>query len=549
LVAAALALGTALPLPSAGEVEAISLRHVSREMRVWESDHGMPTGRPGSLVQTRDGYLWISVQGYLSRFNGHRFETFLAGEVLGPRSRFIISFALGGDGTIWMRSALGSLSRYRDGEFSAIEIPSEFGQVFSLCGRPDEGALVFCRNPDERTCHLLSVSGEGSPEVLLSLPRLVPASVQHSRDGRIWFLVPGVALSEVTGGELQPVPGESPPPEVFLCHPDGSLGAVDSTGLSRYDENAGGWSREREFSTRAPRPDVVVASSPSLPAAASAAALARARGARFVLEVRDLWPDSAIAMGLVSDPRIIAVSRRLESYCYRRADRIVALTEGIRDGIVAQGVSPARITLITNGVDLEIQDDTAPVALPDDAFVAMYVGAHGTYSSLETVLDAAERLRDTPQARVVLVGGGDRKAALVEGAARRGLANVTFIDSVPKREVPSWLARADVCLLPYQDNPLFAGALPNKVFDYLGAARPIIAAAPEGELTRLVAAAGCGVAVPPEDGAALAAAIREMATDRDAARRLGDNGRRHALEHYDRAALAARFVAVVESLA
>jgi glycosyltransferase involved in cell wall biosynthesis len=302
-------------------------------------------------------------------------------------------------------------------------------------------------------------------------------------------------------------------------------------------------------SARAPRPDVVVASSPSLPAAASAAALARARGARFVLEVRDLWPDSAIAMGLVSDPRIIAVSRRLESYCYRRADRIVALTEGIRDGIVAQGVSPARITLITNGVDLEIQDDTAPVALPDDAFVAMYVGAHGTYSSLETVLDAAERLRDTPQARVVLVGGGDRKAALVEDAARRGLANVTFIDSVPKREVPSWLARADVCLLPYQDNPLFAGALPNKVFDYLGAARPIIAAAPEGELTRLVAAAGCGVAVPPEDGAALAAAIREMATDRDAARRLGDNGRRHALEHYDRAALAARFVAVVESLA
>jgi glycosyltransferase involved in cell wall biosynthesis len=300
---------------------------------------------------------------------------------------------------------------------------------------------------------------------------------------------------------------------------------------------------------RAPRPDVVVASSPSLPAAAAAAALARARRARFVLEVRDLWPDSAVAMGLVGDPRIIAFSRRLEAYCYRRADRIIALTEGIRDGIVAKGVSPARITLITNGVDLEIQDRTAPVPLPDDAFVAMYVGAHGTYSSLETVLDAAERLRDTPAVRVVLVGGGDRKAALVEDAERRGLANVTFVDSVPKREVPSWLARADVCLLPYQDNPLFAGALPNKAFDYLGAARPIIAAAPEGELTRMVAAAECGVAVPPEDPEALAGAIRAMAADREGARRMGENGRRHALEHYDRAALAARFVAVVESLA
>jgi hypothetical protein len=305
-------------------------------------------------------------------------------------------------------------------------------------------------------------------------------------------------------------------------------------------------------SLRSPRPDVVVASSPSLPSAAAAAALARARGARFVLEVRDLWPDSAIAMGLVRDPRTIAVARRLESYCYRRADRIVALTEGIRDGIVEQGVNPARIALVTNGVDLEIgplNGNRAAAPVPDDAFVAMYVGAHGTYSSLETVLDAAERLRDLPSARVVLVGGGDRKPALVEEARRRALANVTFVDPVPKREVPAWLARADVCLLPYQDNVLFAGALPNKAFDYLGAARPIIAAAPPGELTRMVERAGCGVAVPPEDGAALAQAIRLLAADREGARRMGASGREYALAHYDRAALAARFVGVVESVA
>ncbi|MBJ7455195.1 MAG: glycosyltransferase family 4 protein [Thermoleophilia bacterium] len=306
-------------------------------------------------------------------------------------------------------------------------------------------------------------------------------------------------------------------------------------------------------SARVKRPDVVVASSPSLPSAAAAAALARARGARFLLEVRDLWPDSAIAMGLVNDRRTIAAARALESYCYRRADRIVALTEGIRDGMIDQGVSPAKITLITNGVDLEIGAvegaPPAPAPVPADAFVAMYVGAHGTYSSLETVLDAADRLRDLPEARIILVGGGDRKPALVEEATRRGLDNVVFIDSVPKREVPSWLARADACLLPYQDNPLFAGALPNKAFDYLGAARPIIAAAPAGELTAMVERAGCGVAVPPEDGAALAAAIRALAADREGARRMGESGRAYALEHYDRATLAARFVAVVESLA
>ncbi|WP_217914280.1 glycosyltransferase family 4 protein [Miltoncostaea marina] len=303
---------------------------------------------------------------------------------------------------------------------------------------------------------------------------------------------------------------------------------------------------------RAPRPDVVVASSPSLPSAAAAAAMAAARGARFVLEVRDLWPDSAIAMGLVRDRHTIRVARTLESYCYRRADRIVALTEGIRDGMVELGVSPAKITLITNGVDLEIgapDGRPADVPVPGDAFVAMYVGAHGTYSSLETVLGAAELLRDLPGARVVLVGNGDRKPSLVEEARRRGLDNVVFADPVPKRDVPAWLARADACLLPYQDNELFAGALPNKAFDYLGAGRPIVAAAPAGELTRMVERAGCGVAVPPEDPAALAGAIRALASDPGGARRMGAAGRAYALEHYDRAALAERFVAVVESVA
>jgi glycosyltransferase involved in cell wall biosynthesis len=302
---------------------------------------------------------------------------------------------------------------------------------------------------------------------------------------------------------------------------------------------------------RAPRPDVVVASSPSLPSAAAAAALARARGARFLLEVRDLWPESAVAMGLIGDRRAIAAAERLEAFCYRRADRIVALTEGIRDGLLDHGVPASKIVLITNGVDLEIGDGAAPAPapVPDGAFVAMYVGAHGTYSALETLLEAAAQLRDAPDVRLVLVGNGDRKPALVESAGRRGLDNVAFVDPVPKREVPSWLARADACVLPYQDNPLFAGALPNKAFDYLGAARPIIAAAPAGELTRMVERASCGVAVPPEDGAALAGAIRALASDRAAARRMGESGRRYALTHYDRAALAARFVATVESLA
>jgi glycosyltransferase involved in cell wall biosynthesis len=300
---------------------------------------------------------------------------------------------------------------------------------------------------------------------------------------------------------------------------------------------------------RAGRHDVVVASSPPLPAAAAAAAVARARRARLVLEVRDLWPDSAVAMGLVRSPRVIAAARALERFCYRSADRVVALTEGIREGIAAQGVDPAAIALITNGIDLDVSPNgPAPVPVPDDAFVAMYVGAHGTYSALGTILDAAERLRSRPDVRFVLVGGGDRKPALVEEARRRGLDNVTFVDPVPKREVPSWLERADACLLTYQDRALFAGALPNKTFDYMGAGRPIVASVREGEVSRLLAAAGCGVTVPPEDGAAVAAALERLADDRAAAARMGAAGAAYVRAHYDRATLAQRFVEVVESV-
>lgn len=302
--------------------------------------------------------------------------------------------------------------------------------------------------------------------------------------------------------------------------------------------------------TRVPKPDVVIASSPSLPAAGAAAVLAMARRAPFVLEIRDLWPDSAVTMGLVNDRATITAARWLESFCYRRADRIIALTEGIRDGIIEKGIPEKKVTLITNGVDLDYAGGEQVPAdipgVPPGAVVAMYVGAHGTYSSLDTVLQAADLLRTRPEIRVVLVGGGDQKARLVEMAARMDLPNVVFVDSVPKREVPPMIARADICLLPYQDRALFAGALPNKVFDYLAASRPILAAAPEGELTALVRDAGCGVCVPPEDPRAMADAITAIADD-PARAEMGARGLGVALERYDRRVLAARFVDVVES--
>jgi len=302
---------------------------------------------------------------------------------------------------------------------------------------------------------------------------------------------------------------------------------------------------------RAPRPNVVLASSPSLPSAAATAMVALVKRVPFVFEVRDLWPESAIAMGLVRPGSAFArIAALLERFCYRRAAHVIALTDGIRDGVIAKGVAPQRVTLVTNGVD-RLSTPPAPVAVPvpDDAFVAMYVGAHGTYSSLDTVLHAAAMLRDRPDVRFVFVGGGDQKPGLMELSQSLGLDSVTFIDSVPKSQVPSWLARADVCLLPYQDKALFAGALPNKTFDYMGAAKPIIAAVPDGELTTVIAKAACGVSVAPEDPGAMATAIRALADDRDGCARLGASGARYVEEHYDRARLADVVCDILERVA
>jgi glycosyltransferase involved in cell wall biosynthesis len=302
---------------------------------------------------------------------------------------------------------------------------------------------------------------------------------------------------------------------------------------------------------RTAHPDVVLASSPPLTVGVLGGVVSRLRRTRFILEVRDLWPESALATGLLTDPKAFAVMDRMANYCYARADRVIALTEGIRDGVVDAGVPARAVTLITNGIDPPdgpIDPDVVDLPIGPETFVAMFIGQHGTYSSLFTVLEAAARLTSDPRIHIALIGDGDRKADLIARAAELGLSNVTFAGPIPKRDVPSWLDRADACLLTYQDAPLFGGALPNKLFDYMGAGRPIIAAIPEGEAARAVRTAGCGIVTPAEDPAALADALTQLADDRERAHLMGAAGTAYVQTHYNRRELSARFVQVVESL-
>jgi glycosyltransferase involved in cell wall biosynthesis len=292
------------------------------------------------------------------------------------------------------------------------------------------------------------------------------------------------------------------------------------------------------------RPDVVIGSSPHLFAALAGARIARRLGVPFVLEVRDLWPESLLAVGGRKGPAyhaLDAVARHL----YRRAARIIVLARGSRDHLVRRGIDPQKIVHIPNGADT---DAFVPRPTPGPHLTAVYAGAHGPANGLETVLDAAALLRDEP-VRFLLVGDGPSKPALQADAARRGLTNVEFRAPVPKTEMPALLAAADIGLMVLREAPLFAfGVSPNKLFDYLAAALPVACNVP-GEVAAMLHESGAGVQAADAGAGALAEAVRRLVRTPPAERaRMGDAGCAWVAREHGRPVLAARLDGALREL-
>lgn len=282
---------------------------------------------------------------------------------------------------------------------------------------------------------------------------------------------------------------------------------------------------------RVPAVDVVWGTSPPLFQAQTAWQLARVRRVPFVLEIRDLWPDFAVELGILKSPPLIGAARALERFLYRRADRLVLNSPGFVDHVVARGARPERVAVIPNGVDVGPFDPAArgegfrrEVGARPDTVLVVYAGAHGIPNDLGVLLDAAERMRGEPRVRFALVGGGRDRERLIGRARSLGLDNVVFADAVAKERIPEVLAAADVCVATLKPLPLFATTYPNKVFDYMAAGRPVVLAI-DGVIRRVVEEAGAGTWVPPGDGAALARAIAAYARDPERRGREGAAGR------------------------
>jgi len=292
-----------------------------------------------------------------------------------------------------------------------------------------------------------------------------------------------------------------------------------------------------------PDVDLVWGTSPPLPQVFTAWLVARLKGAKFLFEIRDLWPAFAIQLGVLRNPVLIRLALALEKFLYHRADRLVVNSPGFIDHLTSRGARKDKITLIRNGVDPAMFDPTSEGAEfrarndLDEKFVALYAGAHGMSNDLAVLLDAAELLHADPRILFLLVGDGKEKPNLVLRATEKNLDNVMFLPPVAKSEMAEVLAAADCGIAILKPIPLYGTTYPNKVFDYMAAGRPVVLAI-DGVIRKVVEDARAGLAVPPGNPRALADAVRTLADDPSAARTMGLRGRSAVERDFGREAQA-----------
>jgi glycosyltransferase involved in cell wall biosynthesis len=296
--------------------------------------------------------------------------------------------------------------------------------------------------------------------------------------------------------------------------------------------------------------DIIWGTSPPIFQGVTAWLAARLKGAVFLFEVRDLWPEFAIAMGVIKSPVIIWLSRRLERFLYTHADQVIVNSPGFIRPVMDRGSKNVR--LIPNGADLSMfvsdrgEDQKAAWGLAGKTII-LYAGAHGISNDLATVLQAANLIRERRDIAFVFIGDGKEKANLLERARTLDLPNVKFLPSVTKQEIAGVYAAADICLAILKPLEWYKTTYPNKVFDSMAAGKPVLLCI-DGVIRDLVEKADAGVFVQPGDPAGLAAAAVKLADDPACRARMGQNGKRMIEQEFSRKGITDSFLDLLEEL-
>lgn len=305
------------------------------------------------------------------------------------------------------------------------------------------------------------------------------------------------------------------------------------------------------------RPDVVIASSTYPMDVWPAHRIAKLAGAKLVFEIHDLWPLTPMELGGMSrwHPFIVLL-QAAEDYAFRHADAVVSMLPKVREYVESRGMAPDKLHVVPNGIDPTEWCAGSPAlhAAATEALNALhqreqpvigYAGTHGISNALETLLGAAKLMRDENVA-FVLVGDGPDKARLQRWVAEERLSNICFIDPILKQQIPALLQHFDVACIGWRRQSLYRfGIAPNKLMDYMMAARPVLHAVDAGNDP--VSEAGCGLTVPPEDPRAMADGIRALlSVSKDEREEMGKRGKEFVLNHLTYPILAKRFLAACD---
>lgn len=295
--------------------------------------------------------------------------------------------------------------------------------------------------------------------------------------------------------------------------------------------------------------DIIIATSPQFFTTWSALALSTIKRKPWIFELRDLWPESIRTVGAMEESRILDVFEKIELFLYRKSSAIVAVTDAFKKNLITRGINPEKIHVVTNGANLDLYKEKprneellARHGLAGK-FIVGYIGTHGMAHSLEFIINSLDKVTDN-DIHFLFIGGGAKKADVVQLAQAKKLTNVTFLDPIPKDLVPEYMSITDVALVPLLKSDTFKTVIPSKIFEASAMRKPILLGV-EGQAQEIVQGYKAGICFEPENETDFLEKLNQLKNDLKLYASLQEGCTRLALD-YDRKRLATKMLSILE---